>query len=307
MNGAADLVPSNPDRPLAVGVLVVNYGRWDLALRTANAAIALEAGRIDELILFDDGSPAPPPPEIDSRIRIVRGGVNRGYTRALTAAFSEMRSDLVVLFDADACPLTPFVTEVRERFANDKKLGQLGFLSQDQDGLPTGSFGREPTEWTLLLGQALYARVSQNERASSNLCVFSCCMATRLEAYKQVGGIDETFDFLDADLDYSMRLRRHGWNVAVDPSIKVFHVGGGTPQLQRLRVLRYYKCRWQLLRKYNLITNVRFARAFVLTRLLFERLVLRVFGTFLYPDPEVLADKILGRRELFSYCRRHYR
>jgi GT2 family glycosyltransferase len=294
-------------RPLSIGVLVLNYNTWDLALRALDAAIRLESDLISEYVLFDDGSQALPPTEIDHRIRVIRGGMNRGFASALKVAFGQMTSDVVVLFDSDAYPLTPFATRVRERFGDDVRLGQLGFVSQDTNGSPTESFMSEPTKWSLLLGQALYAHVPQKEPRPSNLCVITACMATRLEAYNEIDGFDENFDWLDVDLDYSMRLRKAGWKVAVDPYLKALHAGGGTVQLQRHRVLRYYKNRWYLLRKHGLITNVPAARVFILTRLLLERTILKLFGMFLYRTPEVRTEKILGRQNLIIYCRANYR
>jgi GT2 family glycosyltransferase len=302
-----DSSPSVQRRPLSVGVLVLNYNTWDLALRAMNTAIRLEAETVHEYVLFDDGSSTPPPGGIDRRIQVICGEVNRGFASALKIAFARMKSDVVVLFDSDAYPLTPFGARVRDRFETDERLGQLGFLAQDQSGLPTESFLTEPTKWSLLLGQRLYARISGKAPRPSNLCVTTGCMATRLEAYVQVGGFDDNLEFLDVDVDYSMRLRRKGWRVARDPSLKAFHLGGGTPQVQRHRLLRFYKSRWYLLRKHGLVTNAGVLRTLVLARLFLERLILQLFGTFLYQNPEVLADKIRGRRELFSYCREHYR
>ncbi|MGB0064651.1 MAG: glycosyltransferase, partial [Terracidiphilus sp.] len=238
---------------LSVGVLVLNYNTWDLALRALDAAIELEAGNVAEYVLFDDGSTSLPPQKIDNRIRLVREKSNRGFGRALPAAFAEMKSDIVVLFDSDAYPLTPFVTQVRERFDRDAQLGQLGFRAEDKNGSQTESYFNEPTHWSLTLGQALHAKLNKKALQPGRLCVITGCMATRAAAYAQVGGFDPAFEFLDVDVDYSMNLRRRGWKVEVDPAIKVFHVGGGTPQLMRHRVLHFYRSRWHLLRKYGLM------------------------------------------------------
>ena len=293
---------------LSIAVLVLNYNTWELAVRALDAAINLEANNIDEYVLFDDGSSTPPPVGVDRRIRVIRGEVNRGYVGALKAAFAEIKSDLVVVFDADAYPLAPFAARLREQFESDKQLGQLAFFAEDENGSPTASFlAGEPTQWSLLLGQRLYDRVARKTPQLAGLCVFSCCMATRLDAYLQVGGVDQNYDFLDADLDYSMRLRRGGWKIATDPFLKAFHRGGGWGQLQRHRVLRFYKSRWYLLRKFNLIANTRVARAFILARLRLERMILKTVGPLLFRDPQVLSDKMLGRQELISYCREHYR
>jgi GT2 family glycosyltransferase len=238
---------------------------------------------------------------------LIRGESNRGFARALAVAFAAMKSDIVVLFDSDAYPLTPFANRVREHFELDARLGQLGFRAQDQNGSPTESFFSEPTQWSLILGQALYARVRRNALRPSNLCVITGCMATRMEAYTQVGGFDAEFDFLDVDVDYSMRLRRRGWKVEVDPSIKVFHVGGGSPQLLRHRVLHFYKSRWRLLHKHKLMWSPRLARAVILARLVCEKKVLQLFGRLLFSSAEVLNDKILGRNALLSHCRTNFR
>lgn len=294
-------------RNLSLGVLVLNYNTWPLALRALDAAIRLESHRVAEYVLFDDGSTNPPPSAIDSRIRLIRGPSNRGFGRALPVAFAAMRSDIVVLFDSDAYPLTPFAEKVRDRFEQDARLGQLGFRAQDERGSQTESCFSEPTQWSLILGQALYARLGAKAPRLDRLCVITGCMATRAEAYAQVGGFDAEFDFLDVDVDYSIRLRRSGWKVEADSSILAFHVGGGTPQLMRNRVLHFYKSRWRLLRKHGLISSPRLARAFILVRLACERVILALLGRFLFSSGELRDDKILGRKELLSYCRAHLR
>ncbi len=205
---------SPTESSLSIGVLVLNYNTWDLALRALNAAIRLEGETVQEYVLFDDGSPKPPPTDIDSRIRVIRNETNLGFARALGAAFAHMKSDIVVLFDSDAYALTPFASQVHKRFQEEQNLGQLGFLSQDENGRLTESFFSEPDRWSLLLGQKIHGWIPKREPQPSNICVITGCMATRVTAYRQIGGFDEKFDFLDIDVDYSIRLRKSGWKVA---------------------------------------------------------------------------------------------
>lgn len=302
-----DRSASTDDRMLSVGVLVLNYNTWDIALRAIGAAVELEYPSVTEFVLFDDGSPTPPPDNIDSRIRVIRNEVNRGFAGALVVAFAQMKSDIVVLFDSDAFPLVPFADRVRRQFEADERLGQIGFQSLDEKGSPTESLMKEPSKWSLILGQGLYAWVPQRPMTPANLCAIAGCMATRITAYREVGGIDPNFDMLDLDLDYSMRLRRNHWGVVADRAITVFHVGGGTPQLQRKRLLRFYKCRWYLLRKHGSIRNAALARWAILLRLRAEQLILKLMGRYLFPDPEILSDKLIGRQDLITYCSANYR
>jgi GT2 family glycosyltransferase len=302
MNAHVDL---SQRRPLSIGVLVLNYNTWELALRALNAAIRLEPESVSEFVLFDDGSSAPPPAGIDPRITVVRGNSNVGFARALQLAFPLMECDIVVLFDSDAYPLTPFANVVREHFELDSWLGQLGFRAEDENGSQSESFFAEPTQWSLILGQALYSRVPKRALRPSNLCVITGCMATRIEAYRNIGGFDPELNFLDVDVDYSMRMRRCGWKIEVDSSIKAFHIGGGTVQAQRNRVLHFYASRWHLLRKHKVMWSPRLARAVILARLMCERSILILFGRRLFPNPEVLEDKLLGRKALLSLVRGH--
>jgi GT2 family glycosyltransferase len=304
---APETLETTGRNPLSVGVMVLNYNTWDIALRAMDAAVQLSYLTVTEFVLFDDGSPTPPPEGIDPRIKVVLGGVNRGFAKALVVAFAQMTSDIVVLFDSDAYPLNPFAEQVRAHFEADERLGQIGFQAFDENGVPPESYYSEPTKWSLILGQGLYARVPHKPLGPSNLCAMAGCMALRMTTYAQVGGIDGNFDMLDLDLDYSMRVRRGGWRVIPDKSLKVFHVGGGTPQLARKRILRWYKCRWYLLRKHGLIKSPRMAKALILARLHVEKLILLVFGKFRYKNPEVYADKLIGRQDLITYCSENYR
>ena len=292
---------------LSVGVLVLNYNTWDLALRALDAAIRFEDANVAEYVLFDDGSIEPPPAKLDSRIRVIRGESNRGFGGALPVAFAATQSDIVVLFDSDAYPLVPFASKVREHFENDARLGQLGFRAQSESGSQTESYFNEPTQWSLILGQWLHAKLSRKSPRPDRLCVITGCMATRTTAYAEVGGFDPEFQFLDVDVDYSMRLRRKGWKVAIDPTIAVFHVGGGTPQSMRHRVQHFYKSRWRLLHKHALVPVPRLARAVILARLLCEKVILQIFGRFLFSSVEVRNDKLLGRKELLACCRANFR
>src|SRR5450756_1570906 len=194
--------------PLSIGVLVLKYNTWDIALRALEAAVELEPSAVHEYVLFDDGSPSPPPEVINPRFRVIRNETNTGFARALNLAFAQMKSDIVVLFDSDAYPLTPFAATVRQAFTAVATLGQLGFIALDSKGSPTESFLGEPTNWSLILGQAAYARFCASAPKPESLCVITGCMATRLKAFTAVSGFDPELNFLDVDLDYSMRKRR---------------------------------------------------------------------------------------------------
>jgi GT2 family glycosyltransferase len=131
-------------------------------------------------------------------------------------------------------------------------------------------------------------------------------MAVRKTAFQELNGFDENFDWLDLDHDFSMRMNRSHWKVAVAPGPRAFHEGSGTPQLTRNRLLRFYKTRWYLLGKFNRIPAKKLIKVLILGRLCAEYLILLGLGPLLFRNKAVREDKVQGRRELLSFCLRNY-
>ncbi|HEY2737429.1 MAG TPA: glycosyltransferase [Thermoanaerobaculia bacterium] len=289
--------------PQTVGVVVTNYETWDLTRRCLDRVAAHGAG-VSDVLVVDDASASPVPADLKARIRV--NPHNLGLVRSLNLGIREVAGDVIVLFDSDAHPLTDFATPALRRFATDPRLGILGFATVDGAGRPTGSSEPEPGVASLVLGQRLHARVAR-WLPQGPLCVFTCAMAVRRTTFAELGGFDEDFDWLDLDLDLSIRARRAGWTVAAAPEIVAFHRGSGAPQATSQRVVRFHKTRWLLLRKAGTIRRPRLVRALVLTRLRLEILILRLAGAFHARSPEELADKLAGRRAALRWGAEHYR
>lgn len=292
---------------LSLGVVITNYQTWELTHRCLEACLCLDRDHIDDILVYDDCSPSENPLEFPSRVRFVRAPRNSGLASALNTAVQLMTTDIVVVFDSDACPITPFANKTRERFANQPDLGQLGYATCTESMRRTASHANEPSFWSILLGQALYARVQRNfDEQNRRVVIYTCAMALRRDSFVQLGGFDESFDWLDLDLDLSMRINRSSWKIGIAQDVQVFHVGSGAPQLTRHRVLRYYKNRWHLLRKHDLVPFPRLVKTLVLARLGSELLFLSSFGRLLYKNLTRYQDKLQGRRDVLKYCRLHY-
>lgn len=302
MNGA-------PGRP-TVGVLVSNYRTWDLSRRCIEEVLRHET-RLDSIVVVDDASAEPPPASFGAlgpHVRVLVNEDNRGLPATLNRGLAEIGTDLVVVFDSDAYPLTDFGETVRRAFL-DPDLAILGFATVDAAGRPTGSWEREPGAASLLLGQRLHRVYLRALRwlPVRRLTVYSCAMALRREAVLDAGGFDEGLDWLDLDHELCMRLRRKGWAIARTEGARAFHIGAGAPQEVSERVLRFYKTRWHLLRKFDRIRHPRAARALILLRLRLELALLRLLGPLLIPDRRRRLDTVAGRERVIRYCREHYR
>jgi GT2 family glycosyltransferase len=295
--------------PPTLGVMVTNYDSRDLTARCLEGVLSHREG-VDRILVVDDASPEGPPAPPDPSVEVRVNPENLGLVRSLNLGIRTLGTDLVVLFDCDARPLVPFASQIRERFAADPRLAILGFATVDESGRPAGSHEEEPEVWSLLLGQRLHARYQRfqhRRRSRGNLCVYTCAMALRRAAFDELGGFDEAFDWLDLDNDLCMAARRAGWGVAHESQLVAFHQGAGSPQKVSHRVLRFYRNRWRLLRKFDKVRYPGLVRALILGRLGVELLALRLAGPLLVRDPEALRDKLAGRREVLEHVRREFR
>jgi GT2 family glycosyltransferase len=231
-----------------VSVVITNYDTWPLTLRCVRALERHSRDRISEIVVVDDGSKAPPPEELPGSVTVVRNPRNLGYQASVNVGFRAVSGELVLLLDSDAFPLMDVVEPLVRAFAADPKLGAVSLGTVDELGRATQSAQDEPDALGFLLGPRLEGPYMSLRRLWSGpkLVVYSCALAVRRAAFESIRGFDEEFDFLDADLDFSMRLSRAGWETRLEPSLTVFHKGSGSPQTQSKRVLRCYRNRWKL-------------------------------------------------------------
>ncbi len=298
---------TTPKTAPSVGVLVTNYNSWELARACIEAHLALHGDALARVVLLDDASPTPPPFESDGRYEIIVNPKNLGFAANLNQGVRLVGTDIVLIFDADARPLASYLDTLTRAFENEPQLALVGFSTVDENGEPTPSQDREPNVWSLVLGQALYARLQRLiERNETRECLWLCALAVRRRAFENLGGFDTDFDLLDVDIDLSMRARRAGYALQSRPDLRAFHTGGGTPMFLSHRLLRFYANRWRTLLKHGKMKSPPAAKFAILLRLQIELLVLRLLGAKLFPDPAVRRDKLEGRRRIIRYCRTRY-
>jgi hypothetical protein len=288
---------------MKISVLISNYKTWPLVVESLKAITTLDAANIiSEVMIVDDCSAENIPVEVSSNplVRIIHNEKNIGYVASVNKGMALLKEEIVLLLDSDARPLTSF-EKIIDHFQQDDKLGLLGFTLLDRNNNITGSWEERPGAGSLIFGQMLESKIRKwFPRKTSEQVVFSCALAIRKRAFEEVDGFDEGFDFLDADIDFSMRIHKTlYWKVKVDESIRMLHEGGGSPQLTAKRVIRFYRNRMRLLRKHKLLGNVFITRLLIYLRTLCEYIGLFVVGNLRYP-PEVRKDKLSSRSEILK-------
>lgn len=287
---------------ISFSALITNYNTWQLTTLCTQELERLSKDSLIDILVIDDASAQYAPENIPNKVRVICNPENRGYVASVNIGFSHLKEDVIILFDSDAYPLIDLTQSLAHLFATNSQLGAVGFKLVDEQGQPTGSYSTEPNALSLLLGQQLSALYNSKFKhiREAPLCLHSCGMAVRRIAFEEIGGFDEGFDFLDADIDFSMRLRAAGWHVQVDPNLVAYHKGGGSFQTTAKRVLRHHRNRWRLLAKHGHLPLPWLLKAGLVTRHTLEYSFLRILGKVLIKDPATLKDKLYGRRQLLN-------
>lgn len=285
---------------LTVSALITNFNTWSFSERCIQSLNDLSFPYITKILVVDDASTQAVPATLSDNVKVIKNSSNQGYVASVNIGFSYIKEDIVLLLDSDAYPKGENIQSIVKKFAENSTLGALGFRLVDQNNNLTGSYKEEPGALGLLLGQKLESKLLNwlPSSTTKSLCIFSCAIAIRRVAFESIVGFDEEFDFLDADNDFSIRLRKAGWHVEVDDALVAFHEGGGSEQTTAKRVLRFHKNRWLLLRKHNLIPNSLILKLGLALRHLLEYGILKLLGDLLIKDPVNLKDKLYSRQQL---------
>lgn len=219
--------------------LIVVVHRNGAALLRETVTAALAAMRDDDhLVVVDDGSTD------DSLIVLARefptvtviaNGCNAGYARACNQGLNTMPSDYVLFLNNDAQLPPNALDRFAEDFVRDPALALIGAQLVAPDGSLQRSFAPAPT-WHSELGLRRRKRVTPTPDTNGLLpveTIVGACIAARRTAIDAVGPMDPDFFFYFEETEWCVRMRRHGWKIALDPVVSVTHRKGHSTQAVR--------------------------------------------------------------------------
>jgi N-acetylglucosaminyl-diphospho-decaprenol L-rhamnosyltransferase len=215
------------------------------------------------------------------RVRVVRLPENAGFGRAVNRGVATVETDVLVLLNNDVVCHERFVEELLAPLA-DPAVGMVaGVLLQHGAPHLVDSAGIE-LDATLRSWDALWNRPADELPAAAEP-VGPCggAAAYRTDAYRAVGGFDETFFAYWEDVDLALRLRLAGHRCVRATAARALHkhgqtLGAASPAQRRLEA---------------------FGRAYVLARYRVARHGLRTRLAIAALDWPVLVVHLLVRRE----------
>lgn len=265
-----------------IHTIIVNYQTPDLTIRTLDALLSsdLSLGFGLTVYVVDNGSGDDSAHQIGARfptVQLVRSSSNLGFAGGNNLALRKIMADTALLADASST----FVLLLNSDLVIEPDLlvRCVTFMHVHPDAgvvgpkitLPDGGLDLAcrrgfptPTRafWKLT---GLSRRFPGNPRFTGyNLTHLpddstteidsgtGACMLVRLSAVRDVGLLDDEFFMYGEDLDWSYRIKQHGWKVWYLHEARALHLKGATSRQQSARmIVEFYRAMWLFYRKHQ--------------------------------------------------------
>jgi GT2 family glycosyltransferase len=222
-----------------LSVIVPTRDTRELALACLAAlAAAEEAGEIEVLVVDDasrDGTAGAVAAAFPAA-RVLELPAAVGFTAAANRGLAAARGDILLLLNSDTEIARDGLAALRRALAAAPRLGVAGAQLHYPDGRAQWSGGPAPSLlWLLAQSSGLPAllagrlrRPLRGHRGGPVEWVTGAALAVRRRVLEEIGPLDERFAFYAQDLDFCLRARRRGWEVAVVPGFNVLHHHGAS-------------------------------------------------------------------------------
>lgn len=216
--------------PLLTGV-VVHWRNEDLL---AELAAAWPSDPRFELLVVDNGSSAPLPPEP----RVLRPGRNLGFAGGANAGVAAAQGNILLILNPDVVPEAGALERLLEGFANHPEAAGLAPRLSGPQGETQSAWQlrRLPSAWGCILqvfGIGEDGAASEPPSGTPVEQPAAAALALRREALAAVGGFDERFyPAWFEDVDLARRLHEAGLPILYWPAARFRHgLGSTVPRL----------------------------------------------------------------------------
>jgi N-acetylglucosaminyl-diphospho-decaprenol L-rhamnosyltransferase len=244
-------------------VLIVNYASWPLTLRCLQSLDGTGYSDFEAIVVDNDSKE---PPELPSRVRLIRNRENVGFARAHNRGIAASTGDIVVIINPDTVVERDFFAGLERFFQDNPKAGIAGPRILDSDGELQLSARREISALSGFLGRtslltrlfpksslvkSQFPAVTGGSYPASVDWVSGACMAIRREAIKEIGPLDERFFMYFEDADLCRRARMAGWLVYYLPHVEIVHQTGASSRSKPRAVWLLHKSAFLYHRKHG--------------------------------------------------------
>jgi GT2 family glycosyltransferase len=193
----------------------------------------------------------------DARVVLVQNGANLGFAAGnnvglrYVLACRSSDDDLVCLLNNDTVVSRTWLSRLEAVITSNTTIGAVGAMLFEyyEPELVESAGGGVVHPW-----QGMPRGTSATRQRRGTLAAIprrldfltGACMLMRASTLRHVGLIDERFFLYCEDIELSLRIRRHGWRIALVADAEMWHKNGGSTRSQGAR-RDYYMVRNSLL------------------------------------------------------------
>ena len=223
-----------------VSIIIINWNTA-AALRDCLASIYNNVKNISyEILVVDNGSTDGSPEMVRQnypQARILQNQGNYGFARAANQGLRQTGGRYKLILKSDTQITSGALEELTKYLDTHPNCALAGPQLINRDETRQNSFANFPSLTGELLNRSILEllfpkkypskRQARNEPFSVESLV-GACMIVRNEFLNRVGFLDEDYFFFLEETDWCLRIRKNGYQVAVVPAARVYHLQGET-------------------------------------------------------------------------------
>ncbi len=227
-------------------VIIVNYNTGKLLSQVIDCVIKAEG--VDEIIVVDNNSSDNSMEQLpdNPKIKIILRKTNAGFGSSCNLGAKHAQSEYLLFLNPDCLIQKDSIIESVKTFNKSCKLAIVGALVKNSDGTEQQATRRGlPTLWRAI---KTYTKIEKLAKycdcfAGVNLnykpmfkqtkqveAISGAYIFINASIFKELGGFDEGFFMHFEDLDLCKRTSDAGYNIVLNPLIKVTHHQGTSSQ-----------------------------------------------------------------------------
>ena len=254
-------------RPV-LSVLVVTYRNPELT-RACLASIYAQTAAVDFEVIVVDNASDDGTPELVARefpgVRLFALAENLGFARGNNYAAERALGDWVLLLNPDTIVHDRALERLVAFAGSHPEAGACGGRTVTPAGsLDPRSCAGAPSLWgtfcfasglsTAFKGNRVLDPESlgpwQRDSVRSVGVVVGCLLIVRRQVWLDVGGFDPAFFMYGEDVDLSIRLRRRGLDLLIDPEAQITHVVGASTRTSGAKMTMIVRSRVSVMRRH---------------------------------------------------------
>lgn len=186
-------------------------------------------------------------------VKLVAQSANGGFSHAVNAAARRATGDVFLLLNPDARLLPGTQNRIAQSLEARPEVDIVGFRQVDVSGRFQLAVGPPPWLWAEMLRKLVQSRLDAGAAGTGWWLdrllgqpravpwVAGSSLLVRRPAFDRVGGFDEGYFLYFEDIDFCLRVRRHGGGIVYDPTVTVAHERGASAATDRALAEKAYR------------------------------------------------------------------